>query len=235
MGVISTAKVITGAERSNRPKSKQPGNREWVTAIDCIGASGWALPPVIIFEGKLHQNTWYLESKLPRDWAIGLSENGWTDDRLGLTWLERVFEIYTASCTKGIYRLLILDGHSSHRTAEFDLFCKEHSIISLCMPPHSSHLLQPLDVGCFAVLKRSYGRQIEGYIRNGLNHIDKQDFLQAYYTAHIESISLANVQSSFAATGIVPYDPERVLSKLTQFKTPIPPSSSHATAPQSGP
>ena len=67
MGVISTAKVITGAERSNRPKSKQPGNREWVTAIDCIGASGWALPPVIIFEGKLHQNIWYLESKLPRD------------------------------------------------------------------------------------------------------------------------------------------------------------------------
>jgi hypothetical protein len=36
IGVISTAKVITGAERSNRPVSIQPGNREWVTAIDCI-------------------------------------------------------------------------------------------------------------------------------------------------------------------------------------------------------
>ena len=66
---------------------------------------------------------------------------------------------------------------------------------------------------------------------NRLNYIDKQDFLQAYYTAYIESISLANVQSSFAATGIVPYDPERVLLKLTQFKTLIPPSSSHTTAP----
>ena len=73
-------------------------------------------------------------------------------------------------------------------------------------------------------------------MRNGVNHIDKEDFLTAYHTAHMESMSLANIQSSFAATGLAPYDPERVLSKLcTQFKTPTPPSSSHVTAPQSGP
>jgi hypothetical protein len=89
------------------------------------------------------------------------------------------------------------------------------------LPPHSSHLLQPLNVGCFAVLKRSYGRQIEGFMRNRVNHIDKQDFLQAYYTAHTETMSLANIQSSFVATELIPYDPERVLSKLnTQFKIP---------------
>jgi len=42
MGVILIAKVICGAERSNRPVSVQPGNREWVTAIDCICAEGRA-------------------------------------------------------------------------------------------------------------------------------------------------------------------------------------------------
>ena len=37
----------------------------------------------------------------------------------------------------------------------------------------------------------------------------------------------------FAATGLVPHDPERVLSKLhAQLKTPTPPSSSHSQAPQ---
>jgi hypothetical protein len=92
------------------------------------------------------------------------------------------------------------------------------------MPPHSSHLLQPLDVGCFSVLKRLYGRQIETLIRNGVNHIDKQDFLKAYYTARTETMNQSNIQSSFAATGVVPYDPERVLSKLnTQLRTPTPP------------
>ena len=97
------------------------------------------------------------------------------------------------------------------------------------MPPHSSHLLQPCDVSFFAVLKRQYGQQIQEYMRNGVNHIDKYDFLQAYLTARTESVSIANIQSGFAGTGLVPYDPERVLSKLhTQLKTPTPPSSSHA-------
>jgi hypothetical protein len=74
-------------------------------------------------------------------------------------------------------------------------------------------------------------------MRNGVNHIDKPDFLQVFYAAHTEAMSLANIQSSFAATGLVPYDPERVVSKLhTQLKTPTPPSTSHATtAPNAGP
>ena len=61
-------------------------------------------------------------------------------------------------------------------------------------------------------------------MRNGVNHIDKHDFLQAYLIARTEAASIANIQSGFAATGLVPYDPERVLSKLcTQLKTPTPP------------
>lgn len=53
-GVITTAKVITGSKRSTRLVSIQPGNREWVTAVECVNSSGWSLPPVVIFEGKVH-------------------------------------------------------------------------------------------------------------------------------------------------------------------------------------
>jgi hypothetical protein len=92
------------------------------------------------------------------------------------------------------------------------------------MPPHSSHLLQPLDVSCFAVLKRSYGRQIEDLMRVGVNHIDKSDFLPAYLIARTEALTSNTVRSGFAATGLVPYDPERVLSKLNSYlRTPTPP------------
>jgi hypothetical protein len=82
------------------------------------------------------------------------------------------------------------------------------------MPPYSLYLLQPLDVSCFAGLKRSYGRQVENLIRAGVSHIDKSDFLSAYFTARIEALTLNIVRSGFAATGLVPYDPERVLLKL---------------------
>jgi hypothetical protein len=87
-----------------------------------------------------------------------------------------------------------------------------------------SHLLQLLDVGCFSVLKRLYRWQIEGFIQNRINYIDKQDFLEVYYIAYTATMNPANIYSSFAAAGLVLYNPERVLSKLyTQLKTPTPP------------
>jgi len=87
------------------------------------------------------------------------------------------------SRTLGTYRLLVLDGHGSHLTPQFDQVCAENSIIPICTPPHSSHLLQPLDIGCFAVLKRTYGRLVEDQMRARINHIDKFDFLAAYPNA----------------------------------------------------
>jgi hypothetical protein len=106
MGVISTAKVITAAEK-DRTVSIQPGNREWVTVIESINSTGWALPPMIILKGVMHQKSWY--EAIPDNWRIGVSENGWTTDELGLTWLREVFNKHTQDRTVGTYRLLILD------------------------------------------------------------------------------------------------------------------------------
>ena len=51
-------------------------------------------------------------------------------------------------------------------------------------------------------------------MRVGVNHIDKLDFLIAYLSARKESMTINTVRNGFAATGLVLYDPERVLSKL---------------------
>ena len=94
------------------------------------------------------------------------------------------------------------------------------------MPAHSSHLLQPLDVGCFAVLKRTYGRLVEEKMRQRINHIDKLDFLSAYPQARKEAFKMGNIKNGFMATGLVPYSPERVLTQLNIYlKTPTPPGS----------
>ena len=52
MGLCTTAKVITGSDRYARPKLLQPGNREWVTAIEATNSTGWAIPSYIIFKAK---------------------------------------------------------------------------------------------------------------------------------------------------------------------------------------
>jgi hypothetical protein len=229
MGVISTVKVVTAANRA-RTVSIQPGNRKWVTVIESVNAARWVLPPMVIFKGKMRQHSWY--ETVPTDWTIGVSDNGWTMDALGLTWLKDTFNKHTRNRTVGKYRLLILDGHRSHVTAEFDKYCSQNSIIVLCMPPHSSHLLQPLNVSCFSVLKRSYRKAVEGYMRMGINHIDKDDFTVLYQQACMTSFSLTTILSGFRATGLVPFDPDQVLSQLdVRLWTPSPLLPTQAPSP----
>jgi hypothetical protein len=44
------------------------------------------------------------------------------------------------------------------------------------MPPHTSHLLQPLDVGVFGPLKRAYGKLVEGMMVAGTTTLIKRIF-----------------------------------------------------------
>ena len=66
------------------------------------------------------------------------------------------FELAIRRYLQGEYRILIVDGHASHVSNEFIRFTHEHKIVCLCLPAHSTYLLQPLDVGVFGFLKRNY-------------------------------------------------------------------------------
>ena len=211
MGKILSQLVITASEGYGKKKRIQPGNREWVTVIQGVGASGRWLPPFIIFAGKVLINVWF--ENLPADWVLEVSPNGWTNNQLALAWLEH-FDKHTKSSSLGGYRLLIIDGHESHCSVEFQDLCKEKNIILLCMPAHSSHLLQPLDVACFAPLKRKYGDAVSGLARNRTHHISKETFLPLFKTAFEQSITKENIQAGFRGAGLVPHDPQAVLSKL---------------------
>ena len=63
-------------------------------------------------------------------------------------------------------------------------------------------------------------------MRVGINHIDKLDFLEAYPSARIEAFKSETIKNSFAAAGLIPYNPDRVISKLNIcLRTPTPPWS----------
>ena len=94
------------------------------------------------------------------------------------------------------------------------------------MPPRSSHLLQPLDIGCFGPLKRAYSKEIESFVRCRINHITKEDFLPAFKAAFASAINEENIRGGFGGAGLLPFDPEAVISKLdlclrTQSPPPV--------------
>ena len=213
MGVIGSMKVVTGAERRARPELVQPGDREWVTLIQSICAAGYATPLVIIYKERVHISAWYEETDIPYNWKLSVSENGWTNNTLGLEWLKH-FDAYTKTRKVGVYRLLILDGHESHLNQDFKDYCLEHKILTFCMPPHSSHILQPLDVVCFSLLKRKYSQRVRDLARRRIFHINKEGFLPAFRDAFFDVFTEANCRKAFEASGLVPINAQVVLDRL---------------------
>ena len=68
-------------------------------------------------------------------------------------------------------------------------------------------------------------------MRAHINHISKLEFLYAFREAFFASITEKNIQGSFAGAGLIPHDPERVLSKLdVKLYIPSPPNSRPSTA-----
>ena len=220
MGVIGSMKVVTGSERRTKPTLTQPGDREWVTVIQSICANRYATPPFIIYKGRVHISAWYEEVDIPHDWKISVSENGWTNNALGLEWLKH-FDKHTTTRQVGSYRLLILDGHESHLNQDFKDYCLARRILTLCMPSHSSHILQPLDVVCFSPLKVKYSQRVRDLARRRVFHINKEGFLPAFRDAFFDVFTYDNCQKAFLAAGLVPIDAQVVIDRLdVRLRTP---------------
>ena len=79
------------------------------------------------------------------------------------------------------------------------------------MPAHLLHLLQPLDIGYFLVLKQAYGRLVKQIISRGVNYINKHEFLPLYRQARQAVLHQNNIRAGFAATSLVLYSPDYVL------------------------
>ena len=139
------------------------------------------------FKGKVHISTQHTNTLL-LDQTIGVVIKGEQTTFQGMLGLQKSLKNHIEDLTKGAYRRLILNSYRSYYTTELDLFRSEHAIIILYILLHSSHLLQLLDISCFAGLKRSYERQI-GSIRLELIILINQIFLQPIFQS-IKSLQL---------------------------------------------
>jgi pyruvate/2-oxoglutarate dehydrogenase complex dihydrolipoamide acyltransferase (E2) component len=223
MGQIQQTRAIVPATEKEL-FLRQDGNREWVSVIETISAAGESLSSYIIFKAVYQQSSWYtkLDSQTSK---IATSPKGWTDNHLGLLWLREHFEVETAKRQLGEYRLLLLDGHESHCTLEFIEFCSEKKIILLVLPPHTTHLLQPLDVAIFQPLAKYYSNEVVDHSHEKHYWLDKEDFIEYYQNARKKALRESNILSAWRTTGLLPFNPQIVLDKLPNRLTTPPESA----------
>jgi hypothetical protein len=80
-------------------------------------------------------------------------------------------------------------------------------------------------------LKKAYGREIEHFVRAHINHITKVEFFLAFKAAHFAAMTESNNKGGFRGAGLVPFDPEAVISKLdVKLRTPTPTGPPSAAA-----
>ncbi|SJX62791.1 related to transposase [Sporisorium reilianum f. sp. reilianum] len=123
LGQSQSCNIIVPKENGkNRHFQSHPGNRETITVVECIGAH--SPPPLlmVIFKGKTHQQTDFIQQ----------------------AWESR--------------------------------------IVCLCLPPHATHLLQPLDVSIFGPLQKAFTTEVDKFAGANLS-ISKKDFLSMYIKA----------------------------------------------------
>ena len=190
-------------------------NRELLTCIESVSASVVVLPPLIIYKGAAHYLGWhkFTESHTnTQDFQFSHYKRGWTNRILAMEWLTKIFEPQTT--TNRRVRVLSLDGHDSHVTIEFIRFSMGHDIRLYCLLPHSTHLLQPLNIGLFGPLQHIYSRAVDDAIRNGVSSIFNSNFLPLYVGARQAAYTVDNIKSSWEGAGIIPLNSHVVVSRV---------------------
>ncbi|KAI1683433.1 DDE-1 domain containing protein [Pyrenophora tritici-repentis] len=153
--------------QKERTAALQDSNREWVTLLACVCTSGEALPPALIYQGTSGvQSSWIDDDEAEQHQVfVSHSPSGWTNNDLGLAWLTQVLNRYTKAKARRRWRLLLLDGHGSHVTADFIDFCDANHVV----------LFSPLSRNYTTELNRNSQRS------QGLTSVTKRDFYSNFW------------------------------------------------------
>ena len=150
LGVLSWDKVLCRSTRKN-PRLVQEGVTEWFTLEEAIGVGGQTIAPYVIYKGEAQYMGWH-DYEEWEEATFALSPTQWSNNYMGFKWLSKHCHPRTQPIDQDAYRLLLIDGHSSHLSYEFVSSTLQHHIQLLCFPSHTNHLLQPLDMGIFSPL-----------------------------------------------------------------------------------
>lgn len=119
--------------------------KAFTTVVLCGNAAGVSLPPFTIYAAKNVNPLWCQHG--PEHGQYKCSDKGWITENLFVEWFENLFLVETANIPRPL--LLIMDNLSAHISIKVIELAQKHQVILMCLPPNTTHALQPLDVTTF--------------------------------------------------------------------------------------
>ena len=146
-----------------------------------------------------------------------MSKSGWSNGEIFKQFLEDHFIPFLPQRKPDEYALLLYDGHASHISMPLIDLAKEHRIILFVLPPHTSHVLQPLDVGLFKPLKTFFQSACSEQMRQKPHLMLRPgEVLTCFDICKLVSKSFLmvftpnNLINAFWKTGIFPLNPQEI-------------------------
>lgn len=207
--------VIT-RDPSEVPFSGHSSTREGFTLLEAICGDGTAIPPMLIIAAQKHLQSWY--DFLKCHYRVAVSDSGHTNDQLAYEWLVH-FDQFTsarAGSSSSSYRLLLFNGHFPHCTCEFLSFCKDKNIIPFCIPAHTTHLLQPLDVILNALINNNNSddpQALNQMTSSGEGELTSSRFVDQLKYLHDPLFTSESIEEGFREAGINPLDSEMAVQR----------------------
>lgn len=184
------------------------------TVMFAIAADGTRLPPYTVYKAKYLYEGWK-EGGLPGS-MYNRSSKGWFDSELFEDWFRTVALPYFRKLDGT--KVIIGDNLQSHITINVIQECENNDIKFVLLPPNSTHMLQPLDVAYFRPLKASWKRTLEEWKLKNRGVLPKTLFPRMLKTAvdGLGDRENNNILAGFKACGLVPFNPDAVLKKITR-------------------
>ena len=193
------------APANSKPQSITSPRSTTVTLLGCINAIGNSLPPFFVFKGKRYNPDLM---KGASTGAVGvMSESGWSNSTIFQQYLQDHFLRFKQSdADPSQHTLILYDGHASHVSSSLIDWAKNHQIVLFVLPPHTSHLLQPLDVAVFGPLKTFYNSECSLFMRRNIGQtINRFNTCDIACKAYSKAMTPTNIQAAFRKTGIYPF------------------------------
>ena len=214
----ATSKKIL-ARRGDRSIHEIGGasDHQFITVNVCGNAAGVRLPPFILYKGKNLYNIWTEGG--PAGAHYGVSQSGWMEEANYLKWFEKQFYPAVRHQLETGPVLLFFDGHFSHMSIALIKRAQSLGIHLFCLPPNTTHVLQPLDVGVFGPMKQCWRTILKTYkIQTRAANISKECFPKLIKRLWTKSLTPQHFQSAFRAVGLAPFNPSAVKSRqLAQY------------------
>ena len=203
----STGKVI-GIKGWKNVYELTPGpEKSTLTFVGTFSAAGEIVTPAIIYPYVRVPAD--IVNSVPENFFIGNTESGWMKAEC---WYEFIANAFIPHINKQEIQkpvILFVDGHSTHTSLQVSQLCEENGVILYLLPPNTTHILQPADVGPFRPLKAYWSQAVHKFQLENPNCVVRRQNVAPLLKDVLAKIKPSSIRNGFSATGIYPCDPDK--------------------------